>query len=160
MKTDQTFAIDFITLSRKGKKTLALLYARVTVNGERKEISLKEKIKSNDWDSAREMIRGNTIGVKKINHLIEDVRFRLKDKYRILSENQCSITADAIKEAYLGIHASQKSRHSLLELLKYHKKIEGDKLEPGTMKNYVATEEYCRRFIKHKYNLEDLPLEK
>jgi hypothetical protein len=110
MKTDQTFAIDFIIRSRKGKKTSALLYARVTVNGERKEISLKERIKSNDWYKAREMIRGSSVEVKKINRLIDHVRFRLKDKYRILSEKQCSITAEAIKEAYLGIYVPQKSR--------------------------------------------------
>ena len=38
----------------------------------------------------------------------------------------------------------------------YHTKMEGEKLSPGTMKNYVTTEDYVKRFIKSKFCKEDL----
>jgi integrase/recombinase XerD len=53
MKANQTFGIDFIARLCKSDKNSALLFARITVDGERKEISLKEIVKIKDWDSAR-----------------------------------------------------------------------------------------------------------
>ena len=46
MKTAFTFSIDFIIRLNKKDRTLALIYARITVNGDIKEISLKEQIKA------------------------------------------------------------------------------------------------------------------
>ena len=43
MKSTHSFAIDFIKRLCKEDKKKALMYARITVDGERKEISLKER---------------------------------------------------------------------------------------------------------------------
>ena len=63
MKANNSFAIDFIIRMSKNDRKSALIFARITVNGERKEISLKERINPNDWDSAREMVKGKSIEV-------------------------------------------------------------------------------------------------
>lgn len=55
----------------------------------------------------------------------------------------------------LGNQPEQKG-HSICELMTYHTKMEGEKLSLGTMKNYVATEDYVKRFIKAKFGKEDL----
>jgi integrase/recombinase XerD len=158
MKTSQTFGIDFIVRFCKSDKTSALLFARITINGERTEISLKEHIRAKDWDAAREIVKGHAIAVKAINNHIEDVRFRIKEKYRLLMDQELSISAETVKEAYLGTQSSQKSKHSLCELLNYHTKIEGEKLKAGTMKNYVATEDYIKKFLKSKFGVDDFAL--
>jgi site-specific recombinase XerD len=44
--------------------------------------------------------------------------------------------------------------------MKYHTKIEGEKLKGGTMKNYVATEEYIKKFLKAKFSVDDIALGK
>ncbi|MEO6686690.1 MAG: phage integrase SAM-like domain-containing protein [Dyadobacter sp.] len=71
-------------------------------------------------------------------------------------DKQSTINAQAIKDAYLGNHALQKSSHTVMELLKYHARIASYKLEPGTLKNYSATEQYLKAYIKFKYNKEDI----
>lgn len=38
----------------------------------------------------------------------------------------------------------------------YDTRMEGEKHSPGTMKNYVTTEDYIKRFIKTKFGKEDL----
>lgn len=78
MKTASTFSIDFIIRLKKQQKERALLYARVTVNGNRTEISLKEEIIARDWNKKQEIVKGKSQEVKAINNYIEDVRFRLK----------------------------------------------------------------------------------
>ncbi len=160
MKANHTFGIDFITRLCKSDKSSALLFAGITVDGERKEISLKESVKIKDWDSAREIVKGHSIVAKTINSHIDDVRFRIKEKYRLLKDQELPLSAEAVKETYLGNHASQKSKHSLCELLKYHTKIEGEKLKSGTMKNYVTTEEYIKKFLKEKFRADDVALSK
>jgi integrase/recombinase XerD len=160
MKANHTFGIDFITRTCKSDKTSAHLFARITVDGERREISLKEPVKLKDWDSAREVVKGNSIGARSINNHIEDVRFRIKEKYRNLTDQELPITAETVKQTYMGLQSAQRSKHTLLELLKYHLKIEGQKLKQGTMKNYVATEEYLKRFLQAKFHVDDINLAK
>ena len=160
MKAQHTFGIDFIIRLSKNDKTSALIFARITVNGDRKEISLKENINTADWDSSSEMVKGKSEKARSINRCIDEARFRIKEKYKQLEEKGCTITAQAVKEAYLGTHSMQKPKHTLVELIKFHYKIEGEKLRQGTMKNYVATEEYLKRFIKHKFKTDDFDLNK
>jgi len=73
MKTTHSFSIDFIIRRCKNNKKEALIYARITVDEERKEISLKERINATDWDSEKEIVKGRTESVKSLNQHIEDV---------------------------------------------------------------------------------------
>jgi hypothetical protein len=84
MKANNSFTINFITRQGKNEKSKSLLYAKVTVNGGRTEISLKENIDPELWDAAREEIKGNPFATKALNKHIEDFRFRLREKYRLL----------------------------------------------------------------------------
>jgi hypothetical protein len=77
MKANHTFAIDFIARLYSDRKT-AKLFVRITVNGDRKEISLKETINHKDWESSSETVKGKSIWVKSLNTYIEDVRYRIK----------------------------------------------------------------------------------
>jgi len=123
MKSTNTFSIIFIIRLNKKDKSFALLYARILANGERTEISLKETIKTDEWDAPREMLKRKSPQAKAINKYIEDVRYRLKEKYRMLEEKNYLITAASVKEAYLGIHKSQNDGHKLIELFNYHLEI-------------------------------------
>jgi len=51
MKSTNTLSINFIIRMNKKDKAKALVYARVLVNGKRTEISLKEQIKTAEWDA-------------------------------------------------------------------------------------------------------------
>lgn len=119
MKTTHSFSIDFVIRLCKENKKFAWIYARITVNGELpKEISIKEKIAAADWDNKQEIVKGKSIQVKTINATIENVRFRIKEKYRQLEESGALITADEVKQAYLGVQISLRG-HKLTELLEY-----------------------------------------
>lgn len=158
MKTEITFGIDFIIRFNKTQKERALLYARITANGERKEMSLKQEVNTRDWDSAREIVKGKSEEARSINNYIEDVRYGLKEKYRMLIDKQQIVSADAIKKAYLGTHSVQKSEQTMSSLMKYHRKIASDTLEKGTLKNYGATEKYLMNFIKFSMKENDIYL--
>jgi integrase/recombinase XerD len=157
MKTTHSFAIDFLIRRCKDDKQQALIYARITVDEDRKELSLKERINAIDWDPAKEIVKGKTEQIKSLNKNIEDVRFKIKEKYRALCDKEALITAETVKQAYLGTHTLLKG-HKLSELLDYYYKIWEPKLKPGGFKNIKTTIEYVKRFISSAYPAGDIYL--
>ncbi len=155
MKTTHTFGIDFIIRRCKENREKAFIYARITVDGEAKEISLKERISPTEWDNKNETVTGKSIQVKSINNFIEETRFRIKEHYRALQQKEELVTAETVKQSYLGKHTSLKG-HSLAELLDYYKKIWEGKLKHGGFKNYRTTIEYIRLFLDNKYTSGDV----
>lgn len=157
MRATHSFGVDFIIRRNKKDKSKALIYARVTVDGEPKEISIKEHINVEDWDTKRESVKGKSIHVKMINSLIDETRFKIKAKYRFLQEGSELITAETVKQAYLGEHTSQKG-HKLLDLTEYFKKIWEGKMKPGGFKNYKTTVEYIKLFLSATFPSKDIYL--
>jgi hypothetical protein len=88
MKTTRSFGIDFLIRRCKDDKTQALIYTRITVDEDRKEISLKERINAADCGPAKEIVKGKTEQIKSLNKHIEDVRFKIKEKYRALYDKE------------------------------------------------------------------------
>lgn len=59
MRTSTTFSILFWIYSKRAKNDQAGVYARITVNGKQKNISLKCKADINKWDSIKQREKGN-----------------------------------------------------------------------------------------------------
>lgn len=157
MKMTNTFGVQFITrLPKQPKNGLADIYARITVNGRRSEISLKAKILLKDWNELKAKAKGKREDVVKLNQHIERVRSLLTDYYYQLIEMKQQVTANAIKNLYIG--KEEKKVMTLLELSDYHKQMETGKLAAGTLKNYTTTTSYIKLFIRKQYDQPDLPI--
>ena len=154
MKTTHTFGIQFIIRTGKRDKDTALVYARITVETRRIEISLKKTIAVEEWNKARGMAKGFSPEAKKFNSYLEQVRARLTDAYRELQVNKEKITPENIKALFLG----DSDEHTLIELVDYHNTTQASILSPGTMKNYRTTKKYLLRFLKNKFRSSDIYL--
>ena len=150
MTTTHTFAVDIIIRRNKNDKEKALIYARITVDGETKEISLKESIAVSEWHSKSETVTGKSIRVKSINNAISETRDGIKHKYRWMRAEEIEITAESVKQYYLGEAIPQKGKQ-LLDLLDYFSKIYGDKLKKGGFKNYKTTIAYIKAFANQQF---------
>jgi site-specific recombinase XerD len=157
MEKMQTFSVDFLIRRCKADKLKALIYARITVNGVRTEISLKEQIKVADWNSEKGILKSKSVEAKKMNEYIDNVRFRIKEKYRMLETREQLITPEAIKKAYFGVQIELKGK-KLNQLLDYYKKIWEAKLKKGGFKNYKTTIQYARLFLSAEYESGDIYL--
>lgn len=73
MKTTTTFSILFWLKLSKAKYGKAPLYARITVNGKRAEISLKRKISIQDWSFSRNKVKGTKQPARIINDFLDQV---------------------------------------------------------------------------------------
>jgi site-specific recombinase XerD len=153
MRTTNTFGIQFITRMNKIKNGLAPIYVRVTVDARRVEISLKRYVNPKEWNGKKGMARGSRNDIKSLNHYLEEVRSNLVACYQEMQIQKQLITADGIKNKFLG--TSQKD-HTLCKLINYHNTQMKDSLAWGTLKNYFTTQKYVQMFLSEKRNTTDM----
>ncbi len=153
MRTTNTFGVQFITRTNKAKDGLLPIYARVTVDGRRVEISLKRWIKPCDWNSSKGMAKGSREEIKSLNHYLDEVQARIMECYQEMQVQKRLITADAIKSMFLG---TDQKDFTLCKLVDYHNQAMRDTLTWGTMKNYFTTQKYIHRFLKERFGTTDM----
>lgn len=80
MRRSNTFGIQFVIRLSKQKKTdPATVFARISVNGRRCEISLKKKVNPLSWDEVKGKARGTKDEIRKLNEHLERVRTLIAD---------------------------------------------------------------------------------
>jgi len=155
MKSSNTFSILFWINASRSINDEAEIYARVTVNQKRVNISLKRKVNVNQWDVTRKRVKGHTSTAKLINQYLDQVYSQLFQIYQDLKFQEVLISAQLIKSNYTG--ESERSK-SLLNLIEYHgKKIENT-LAKGSIRNFGVTEGYLNKFLKQTKRTTDVYL--
>lgn len=155
MKNVNTFGIQFVIRKHRIKDGEAPIYARITVNTNRCEISVKRRIHTDNWNNGKGMAKGKNPEISKLNSYLEQVRSQLTNYYQELVISKQALNADAIKNKFLGY---EESEHTLMGLIKYHNERMDENLEWGTQKNYFTTEKYVSLFLKEKLRKNDISL--
>lgn len=154
MRTNQSFGIQFIS-RRRGKTNDSLIYARITVNKKRVEISLKKTVRTKHWDAAKGKLKSSAPDYSTFNTYLEFVHSKLVECYQELQLKRELITAETIKSQFLCEH---ENVHSLMELFDYHHHTESGRLSASTNKNYKITKSYVFGFLKEKMKRDDIYL--
>ena len=102
MKTTTTFAILFWINALRAKNNEAELFARITVNQRRVNISLKSKVNIDSWDKAKSRVKGTSQEVLIINGYIGQTQSALFQAYQDLKAERKTVTSQAIKSRFLG----------------------------------------------------------
>ncbi len=155
MRTTQTFVISFFTRKKKNQPDSAILYARVTINGKKLEISLKRTISVNRWNQASTRMIGNSPESFQINKKLNETRSQLFKIHDALQKEDKVITVDLVKSRFLGTDQDHKT---LSQLIEYHETNMGKVLKYGTMKNYTTTSTYLKDYLKTQHRTTDIYL--
>ncbi len=150
-----TFGVHFVIRKEKAKDGKAPVFARVTVNNQRCEVSIKKCVPIRDWDSRKGKIKSLTDEYKNLNSFLEQVRTILVEHYQDLVVGNEEVTPAAIKNRFLGL---DDSKYSLLELFDYHNSQMSKILKWGTLKNYFTTRNYIAIFLESHLKRKDIPL--
>jgi site-specific recombinase XerD len=142
-------------LNEKGE---APIYLRITVNGQRSAVTLNRHIDPLKWNSAGKA-KGNKEEIKELNGYLDSVKNSIHAHQRNMLDRNKVITADSLRNAFLGLN---EQKHTILELFEEHNKEMKEKIGKdfalGTHTRYVTTYEHVKAFIKHKYHRSDLQL--
>lgn len=141
------------------KNSNAPIYLRITVDGKRSELSIKRKVLLTRWNSEGGRVRGTAADVRELNRYIDTIKFKIYKIHDTLSENQELVTADIIKNIYLGKGRKHKM---LLEIFQTHNdKIErlvGKEFAPGTIERYKTAKKHVSDYINLEYKTKDIPV--
>jgi integrase/recombinase XerD len=155
MKTSTTFSILIWINTSRLKNNEAEIFARVTVNLRRTNISLKRKINVELWNNSKGRVKGNDSTARTLNFYMDQEQARLFECYQELRAEQQLVTAQAVKARFLGLDTIH---HSLLELIEYHNTTMVNKLHYDTMRHYKTSQHYLRLFMAQKMKTSDVYL--
>jgi len=148
-----SFGVHFVLKQNKIISGLAPIYIRITVDSKRCEISTKRKIRVDNWNLGKGMAKPLSIENKELNTYLEQLRTMMVQYYQELVINKAEITAEIIRNKYLGVDDSDMT---LCKLIEYHNAVCKETLRWGTLKNYFTTQKYIELFLKEHYKVSDV----
>ncbi len=156
MKTKtNTFNVLFHLRNSSAKEDRLPIYARITVNGKRIELSVKQMIHTEDWNEDRGIANPKKEECRKLNNYLEQLRSSFVACYREMSLQKKVITTETFKKEYYGEHNDE---YSLCKLMNYHNIEMKEAFCWGTMKNYFTTQKYLEKFLKVRVKTTDIIL--
>lgn len=151
--TSNTFGVVFYLRKYKAKNDQIPIYARITIDGKRVEIATKRSIQAIHWNGNKGMAKGNRPENRALNTYLEQIRGRMVECYQELFLQKKLITAEAVKNRFLGL---DQKEYTVSKLMEYHNTYMKDTLAIGTLKNYFTTQKYVNRFMKEWYRTSDM----
>lgn len=137
------------------------IYMRLTVDGQRIEISTKRECEPEKWNSSAGRKNGTKEDAKLLNAYLDTLQSKVYDVHRQLIESGRAITAESVKNILVGTSVKPKM---ILEIFREHNdkmsKLVGTDFAPGTLERYKTSFEHTKEFIKYKYRTADLEIEK
>lgn len=133
------------------------IYVRITLNGKRVNLSLKQKIDIDSWYPKRQRVKGNSSDARQINAYLDNVKSELVQSYRDLKSEKTVLTPQLIKSRYLG---EDKKEHTLKDIFKYNNELMLDKHSSKTQYHYRTTQKYLLTYFDSKLNLQNINLQK
>lgn len=155
MKTQNTFSILIWINASRAKNNEADLFARITVNQKRVNISLKRKVSIDSWDKSKSKIKGNSQEARVINNYIDQTQSALFKVYQDLVSERKLITAEVIKARFLG---TDQQHFSLQNIIDYHNNNFAHKLHKDTLGLYKTTQGYLMEFVLKEFKTTDIYL--
>ncbi|MEM8937943.1 MAG: site-specific integrase [Bacteroidota bacterium] len=138
---------------------MVTVYARITVNGKRAELSLGRRIDEQRWDSRAGKLRGTTLEVSKFNRFLDTVKNRCFEIHDTLLREHQDISAPIIKNIYLG---KEGKEWMVLEIFQDHNEemesLLGKGFTKGTLQRYKAAYKHVSAYIQYNYQRNDIPV--
>jgi len=155
MRTSSTFSILFWIYTTRAVNNHTNIYVRITLNGQRVNISLKRKVDVTTWDVKNQ----RAIGAGKVSHALNlylnEVQSKIYKIYEQLKSKDIPFTSQSVKSIFLG----ESQRHySFQDLIEYYNEKMQHKLHQNTKSQYKTSQRYMFSFIKEEFNKEDIAL--
>src|SRR6195952_3537524 len=137
------------------------IYLRITVDGQRTELAVSRKCDPERWDALAGRAIGSKADARALNVYLDDVRFKIYELQRRMSDADELITAETVKNRFVG--KAEKER-TLLSIFKDHngkmKSLVGQEFEKSTLQRYETCLMHCKDFMQLQYNISDIAVTK
>lgn len=160
MEKNTTFGLLFYLRKDKlNKENEAPIYVRITIDGQRTNISTNRTIKPERWNDEADKARGSNEQSQALNQYLFNFKKKIYDHHSDLLVKGKHITAESLRNSVLGIG---EKKHSLIEIFEYHNQQMKEKIGidfvKATATRYNTTLQHIRDFIKITYRSSDMHL--
>ena len=134
---------------------------RITVNGQRTEMSVGKDCLPEKWNSKAGLALGTKDDIKTLNAYLSILQGKIHQQHSLLLAVGETVTAEVLKNKVSG--KTEKER-SLVKIFQDH----NNKMEallnkgfaPGTLDRYKITLNHTIEFLQWKYNVSDIDIKK
>jgi len=157
---ERSFSLFYYLKQAKNQKEQRwYVYLRITVDGERREVSIKRQWIPNEWNSRT----GRAAEIKEeaieLNRYLDTVSNKVHQIQRNLIDEGKQVTAEKIKSILTG---RGEKKHFILEAFQEHNKqmkaLVGQEFAPATLMRYTTACTHLSNYIKWKYEKNDLEI--
>jgi hypothetical protein len=132
---------------------------RITINGVSAPFSLKAEANPDDWDTQAGRLRGRTKEASALNNYIDGVRSKILKHYRELCERESVVSAEMVKNAFLGFNTHKDTLLCLFDQFNENLKTTvGKQITYMTHYHYTLSRKRLYQFLKKTKNKEDISL--
>lgn len=138
------------------------IYMRLTVNGERVEMSTQRECDPSKWNKQSERVIGKKEEINRLNNHLESLLSRIYVAEKELSLSGELMTAGSIRDKLMG---KEDQGNMVLKIFKHHNQefeelVKREEFAIGTLKKFWSAFNSMKAFIKLKYRVDDYPVSK
>ncbi len=149
----------YIKKSKANTEGKAVIYLRVTIDGQRAEFSVRRKVSVDRWNTRSGMAAGHGYESRELNRYLNSIESEVYKQYQKLLENEEHITAVSLRDTYLG---KDENLRMVLEIFQEHNnevnQLIGKDFAAGTAERYRTAKKHVGEFIQAKYKRNDIPV--
>ena len=155
-----TFKVLFYLTKDKHKvQPVVPVMGRITVNGTIAQFSAKLSVPPHLWEVKGGRAKGKSLEADRINRYLDNIRIQIGKHYQSICDRDGYVSADKVKNAYLGFSKRYKL---LLELCdefckEYKNRIDVDRTIHSLFR-YQTLRRDLSLFICQDYKVKDIPL--
>ncbi len=156
--------LSILFYAKRAKTTtdgLVPIYIRVTVDGERIELSTKRYTLPEKWSVEGSCMKGYSAEAKSINSYLDSLKAKVYDYQQQLIREDELVNAENMRNKILGI---EKRSHMLVSIFQQHndeiKALVGKDYALGTLTRYETSLKHTVNFMQWKYNISDIDIRK
>ena len=155
-----TFRVLFYLKRDKQKANgMVPLFCRITVDGQEVRFGMKRDINPKYWDVKSGKATGRSEEAVEINTLIDNTKTAIFKVYREMQERENCVTAEKVKNAFLGVNDGQSTLLSFFDEINQKKKaLVGKTLSSATYDRYCLVRKHLAEFLSQDCHLSDIAL--
>lgn len=135
----------------------APIMGRITINGERTQLSTQLSVAPECWEVGMGRVAGRGNAAERINSQLARIRYRIENCYNQLFCEQAYVTPAMVKELYLG---TAQRRQTILAFFRRHNEefvhMVGISRSKTTYYKYRCVCRHLEAYVRDRYNRSDL----
>lgn len=137
------------------------IYTRITVNAKRFEFSTNKYINPDKWSSEGSKVKGTSEEARTINSHLDYLKNQVLEAEKRLFKKDIKVSSESLKNELMGI---DETKRMLIPIFQEHnnriKELVGKEYAPGTLERYKTSLSHTIEFLKWKYKVSDIEINK